>query len=225
MTDRGKRGHNAKGERMGEHYLVEAALENVEAVVDAATNDEVLKNIPVIGTAVKLCKAGDDIRNRIFAAKITRFLQTLNKTPPEAREKIAQKVASSPDEAKKVGETLLLVLERITALEKAEIVAYLFIAYIFEQLTEDEFRRLSDAVDQAFIDDLVKFLAIRRVPRVGREPFLTYLSHTGLTIAVGGKTYKDIGNILYYVTDLGTRLIDAYLHGIKYCRDKTHASD
>lgn len=95
-------------------------LENVEAVIDAATQDEVIKNIPVVGTVAKLLKAAGAFRDKIFAAKLARFFQTLDETTPEAREKIRQKIATSPDEAQKVGETLLLVLEKITALNNGD---------------------------------------------------------------------------------------------------------
>ena len=45
-----------------------------------------------------------------------------------------------------------------------------------------------------------------------------YLSRTGLTIPTGGKTYKESGEIYYSVSDLGQKLINAYVQGMRSCR-------
>lgn len=57
--------------------LLEAILESPEVVIDVLSNDQVLSEIPVLGTAFKICKAVDDVRNRAFAAKLARLLQRL----------------------------------------------------------------------------------------------------------------------------------------------------
>ena len=41
---------------MKEEPLIEAALENVEAFIDAFADNEILKSIPVVGTALKIVK-------------------------------------------------------------------------------------------------------------------------------------------------------------------------
>ena len=199
---------------MTKHCLLEATLENVEAVIDAATDNEILKNIPVVGTAVKLVKEAVDIRDRMFAAKLTTFLQALNETTPEAREKLRQKIASSPDEAKEVGETLLLVLDKTTTLKKAEIIAYIFIAYTLEHITATDFRRLLDATDQAFIDDLIDLLS-----RGGHsnQAYMKHLSRTGLTFADPRMTFRTPEDFHYAVSRLGKQLIGAYSEAMKYC--------
>jgi hypothetical protein len=209
---------------MAEHHLLEAALEDVEAVVDAATHDEVLKNIPVVGTAVKLLRAAGDIRDKMFAAKIARFLQTLDRTTPEAREKIRQKIASSADEARAVGETLLLVLDKITALEKAEIMAYVFIAYTSEHVRPPDFLRLLDAIDVAFIYDLKELLNIPQSKHSVSATYMKHLTRTGLTFADSRLIARGPEDWHYAVAHLGKQLIDAYSEGKKYCPKETDAS-
>ena len=60
--------------RPKERNLLEAALLNIEVVVDAATTNDAIASIPVIGTAFKVCKAIDDIRARALAAKLHGFV-------------------------------------------------------------------------------------------------------------------------------------------------------
>ncbi len=206
---------------MGEHYLVEAALENMEAVVDAVAQNELVKSIPVVGTAAKLLKAVGSFRDKIFAAKLTRFLRALDETTPEAREKIRQKIACNPDEAKEVGERLLLVLDKITTLDKAQIIAYLFIAYTLGHIGPTDFLRLSDAIDQAFVDDLTDLLDGQSEHQKSQLPFMAYLSRTGLTTIVAGQSWDDAGEIYYTVSPLGVRFIHAYSEARKYCGGST----
>ncbi len=203
---------------MGEHYLIEAALENVEAVIDAATQHEVIKNIPVVGTCAKALKAVGAIRDRIFAAKLARFLQTLDETTPEAREKIRQKIASSPDEAQEVGEALLLVLEKITALDKAQILAYVFVAYTQGHVRATDFLRLCDAIDQAFVYDLKELLGTPDSRHNVSDTYTKHLERTGLTFADSRFIARGPEDWHYGVSRPGQQLKDAYSEGVKYCR-------
>ena len=61
---------------MKKETLIEAALENVEALIDVFTDNEILKSIPVVGTALKVIKGAGDIRDRLFAAKLMTFPKT-----------------------------------------------------------------------------------------------------------------------------------------------------
>ena len=106
-----------------------------------------------------------------------------------------------------------LVLEKITTLDKADVIARLFISYIFGHLTADEFRRFSDAVDQAFIDDINLFLEESE----SNKPFMEYLFRTGLTTL---QTTSWSGGVTgYEISDLGKKMIEAYHQGIKYCNE------
>jgi len=201
---------------MGEYPLLEAALENVEAMVDAGIDNEIAKSIPIVSTVFKVLKAVPDIRNRIFAAKLTRVIQVFERISPETTEKIRQKAATSPDEAQKVGENLLLVLDKITALEKAEIIAYVFIAYTLGRIGAADFRRLADAIDQAFIDDLKGLLNAQKSGR-SQASYMKHLERAGLTFADLNKIPRNRQYHHYVVSDLGTQLIAAYSAGMEYC--------
>ena len=103
--------------------IIEASLENSEAIIDVLTDNEILKSIPVVGTAIKVLKGAGEIRDRLFAAKLLTFLKTLENVAPDLKEKIRQKVAENPDESRKVGETVLLLIDRLADLDKTDIIA------------------------------------------------------------------------------------------------------
>jgi hypothetical protein len=204
---------------MGEYHLWEGVLKNGNALMDAARDNEFLDVIPGIGAVVKWLTAASDFRDKVFAVRLAHFLQALDKTTAEAREKIRQKVASSPDEAKEVGETLLLVLEKITALDKAQILAYVFIAYTQGHVGQTDFLRLCDAIDQAFVYDLKELLGTPQSKHSVSASYMKHLTRTGLTFADSRLIARGPEDWHYAVSRLGKQLIDAYSEGMKYCHD------
>jgi hypothetical protein len=153
-----------------------------------------------------------DIRDRIFAAKMRKFLTSIEKVSKKSKEKIRKKVRNNPNEGRKVGETLLLLIDRISEIEKAEIIARVFVAYIDEYINFYEFKRLIDAIDQAFLDDVKRLLETKDLVDLKKsdKPFMQYLTRTGLTKPIGGETWDESGEIHYTITDIGEMLIGAY---------------
>lgn len=195
--------------------ILEAVLESAEVVADTIMRGDALAEIPFIGTAIKICRAGDSIRDQAFASKLLRFLSALDAVPEQMKERVKDKVSTSPEEAKKVGETLFFVLERVTDLDKPTLLAQLFVAYVDAVISADELRRLAQAVDASFADDLQALLKVAKPPEKSDEPWMQFLAHTGLTQVVAGETWDDIGHIYYQVTPLGNKLRNAYFHGRK----------
>ncbi len=56
-------------------HLTKIIQDYGELAIDALIQDDLLKEIPVIGTAVRLTKMGIAIRDRNFLKKILRFIQ------------------------------------------------------------------------------------------------------------------------------------------------------
>lgn len=191
--------------------LLEAVLENSEVVADTFVSEEVLKDIPFVGTAVKLCKAANTIRDRVFAAKLQKFIMGLE-CDPEIAAKWRAKVDESPEKAAKVGETLLLVLDRLIDLHKAELLAIIFVAYVDNVIDLEDLRRIAQAIDVAYFDDLIYLLGIERNPKKSADPRLLSLTSSGLTSLVVEQTIGDLGSIYYEISELGTKFRKTYTY-------------
>lgn len=200
---------------MVKQHLLEAALDNAEVFIDRLIDNEIVKDVPMLGTALKVCRAGMDLRDRMFAAKIGKFVTNLDAVNEETKVKIKQKMVENHEATRKIGEMILLTLEKLTDLDKPEIIAKVFLAYIDGHLTNKEFRRLIEVIDLSFIDDLNVFLQLRNPPMKSKEAFLRYLARSGVTEVVAGQTWNDSGELYYEVTRLGNKLINAYRHGGK----------
>ncbi len=210
---------------MKDSPILEAALENAEALIDVLIDNEILKGIPVVGTAIKAIKGAGDIRDRLFAAKLSTFLKSLERVGPDLKEKIRQRVAENPDQSRKVGETVLLLIDRLADLDKADIIAKVFIAYAFGHLKSNDFHRIVQAVDQAFVSDLNILHRSHNLSKKGpsQENFLQALYPSGLTKIVGGKTFDTAGEIYFEVSKLGNQLFNAFNHGKKLSQQRLPA--
>ena len=198
-----------------ERPILEAALESTEVIADVLTRGEAFADIPFIGTAIKICRAADAARDHAFAQKIARFVQNLENMTDDQRSKLKGKMAGGDEQARKVGETLFFVLERVTDLDKPLLLSQLFLAYVDGVVSSVELRRLSQSVDSAFADDLQMLLTAHKSPDKSDEPWMQYLVASGLTRLVAGQTYNEIGKLYYEVTPLAHKLRNAYFHGRK----------
>jgi hypothetical protein len=193
--------------------VVEAALESGEVITDILMRGDILAEIPFIGTAIKICQAADSIRDRAFAIKLSQFVLNLENVTEKQKIKLKEKMGAGTEEAQKVGETLFFVLERVTDLDKPFLLARIFLAYIDGFVSSEELRRLFQAIDTAFADDLQYLLTTEVTPEKSEELWMQHLMASGLTQLVGGQVWSDLGKIYYEITPLAKMLRRAYFHG------------
>lgn len=196
-----------------ERNFLEAALEAGEAALDLLTDNEAVKAVPVIGTAFKLLKGVDDMRDRALAAKLETFIRDPSLQSDQVRVKLRNGISSSEEEAIKVGETLFLVLDKMTDLEKPRLLARVFRAYLDEVITAVDLRRLSHALDGAFTDDLIALEHWQESAHVSygiewKQP----LVGVGLTRVVTGQTIDTMTEVHYELTELGRKLYQVLWH-------------
>jgi hypothetical protein len=186
--------------------VAEAILESGEVTIDVLMQGDALAEIPFIGTAIKICKAIDNIRDRAFAAKIALFVTNLHSITDEQKNRLKVKMSANNEESTKVGETLFFVLEQITDLDKPALLAKVFLAYVDGIASAEELRRLCHAVNVTFGDDLHKFLAVSEPREIIT---LMALVHSGLTQIYSDNGFNGSG-VMYRITPLGMKLREIY---------------
>jgi hypothetical protein len=193
-----------------ERPVLDLVASGGEAVSDILMKDELFAAVPVFSTAFKAMKALDSMRDRMFAAKLVAFVSEVDAAPPEVREEIARKLAEEND-GRKAGETLLLVLEKLTDMDKPALLGALLVSYGQGRVTAVEFRRLVSAVDVAFGDDLAAFLdeSPESIQTGGNQTHREVLMASGLTRLVFGDTIDALGSSHFRATELGV-----LLHGL-----------
>jgi hypothetical protein len=190
-----------------ERPVLDLVASGGEAVSDILMKDELFAAVPVFSTAFKAMKALDSMRDRMFVAKLVAFVSEVDAAPPVVREEIARKLAEEND-GRKAGETLLLVLEKLTDMDKPALLGALLVHYGHGRVSAVELRRLVSAVDVAFGDDLAAFLdeSPESIQTGGNQAHREVLMPAGLTRLVVGETIKALGSAHFQSTELGELL-------------------
>ncbi|MDB9822851.1 hypothetical protein OAC89_04045 [Deltaproteobacteria bacterium] len=191
--------------------LDQLGIDVAEVAFDALLDDGILKDLPIIGSIVTLFKGVMDIRDRIFLAKIARFLFNLSSTPFEERESFKREIHQNAKVKQKVGASLVLILERLDDIEKTDFLAKCFRAYLCNNISFDQFRRLSAAIDTAFIDDLKTICSERTNVEEEENICLSNLTKTGFVEFRASNmqdTWNEMGTIKYSLSPLGKQFVD-----------------
>jgi hypothetical protein len=137
-----------------DHPLAAGSSESLDLALDHVVKDDLLQELPIIVSAVRLARAGHAIRDRLFLVKLRRFVSALAHISDQNRSAFREKIKTDAQVRNRLGETLLLIIERLDSLEKSEMLAKVFAYFVKGNIKEEEFRRLASAIDLAFVDDL-----------------------------------------------------------------------
>jgi len=130
------------------------AAEAAEIALDSILDEGLLENVPVFGWLKKICNVVGTVRDRIFLKKVANFLAGTRNIPEDDRALFLEKIEKAPEFSKKVGESLVLLLERQEDFEKALILGKAFSRYVRGHIGYEQFLKLAKSVELAYIGDL-----------------------------------------------------------------------
>lgn len=125
-----------------------------ETGLDSILEQESLKQIPVFGTLIKITSLGINLRDRLFAKKIIRFLREIRDIPHDKRSSFAKKF-NSKKQKMRAGESILLLLDRLDDINKPVIIGRIVRLAILGKIDFETSMKLSAMVDRSYISDLV----------------------------------------------------------------------
>jgi len=132
-----------------------------EAALDDFLADGVLKNVPIVGSLMKIAKVGVGISDYLFLKKVARFLHELNDVTDEERHEFLGRLQVDDEHRREVGETLMLLLDRIDDMNKATLLARGFKAYLQGRIDQDTFRRIGFAIDTLYLGFIQQLACLR----------------------------------------------------------------
>ncbi len=158
---------------------VELGADIAEFTLDQLLDDGLLKDIPWIGWIFKAKNVYSSVSDRILLAKIVKFLISLRSQTRTQRSEILKQLETSPKERRRIGEHILIALERLDDLEKPALIAKCFSFYLDGLLSFREFSQLIDAITKCHQTDLSWFYT--PVPRINLRPPYERLFAAGLS--------------------------------------------
>lgn len=193
---------------------LELSTDLLEPAVDSILTSGFLRDIPILGLAVKAADLARSVQDRIFLAKVERFFEGLESAA--SAKDFAEETSQDEESAARVGAVVLLAIDSINDLEKAPILGYIFAAYLRREIRFGTLRRLNNAVTLAMVDDLWALAEQRSDNRWEEEEHadrlqaLHALRITGLT-ALSDSAFQMVGKRSFIgteVTGLGEVLIE-----------------
>jgi hypothetical protein len=148
---------------------LELSGEIVELTVDQFIENDLLKEIPFFSIFYKSIKTVSGVRDALFAMKVYKFLKEFEKIKQKEKSKFLEKITVNKNEKIKVGQTLIMILDKIDEIDKTQIIANLFAGYIKSDLTKSEFTQLCSIVEKSFLDDLKLFAKMKKYDDLSNE--------------------------------------------------------
>jgi transposase len=133
---------------------LELPAQVLEFSIDQVLDAGLLKDIPLVGWIAKGYSTVKSISDTIFLNKIVRFLFTLEKLDTEEREACRIRMRDDNQYRRRVGEHLILILDKLDNLQKAEILAKCFKFFLDGDIDHDRFMDLAHVVERASLADL-----------------------------------------------------------------------
>ncbi len=176
----------------------------------ALLGDDVLKEVPYIKGVVALFKVPLAIRDQLFLRKVAGFLAACPRFTDTEKEAFLREHLNDRQKSKKLAESIVLILDRLDDLEKPQMLAKIFAAFVQGKIGFDIFKRLATAIDAGSIEDLREFAKIKAVPEVRpkTEDIQTRILHTNLvrTGLVGLPHFSGtvpITGVAFVISELG----------------------
>tara|TARA_R110000744_G_C19158563_1_gene540225 strand:+ start:109 stop:732 length:624 start_codon:yes stop_codon:yes gene_type:complete len=187
--------------------LQNLSMDLTEVVIDSVLEDGLLKDIPIVGTIVGLSKFGMKLQERILLSKVFNLLQQLDHTTIEERQAFLKKVESSETYNKKVGTALILILDKLSDLEKPTIIGKLFAAAIKNEIDYQTFLRISNIIENIFLPDLDYVKKLKQGQEIDIQ-IKEELFRVGLMKRTMFGQIQTDGSNEYYLNDLAHKLIN-----------------
>ena len=136
--------------------------------------------IPYLKAIVAFHKTWETLRDQLFLKKVLMFLRNpLRNISKGERVAFFDKLKEDPKEAQKLSGSLVLLLDKMDDMDKAEMLAKIFEPYVKGKIPFECFRRLASAIDLGFLEDLQALASAPKNPKGFIFPFLPNLIRTG----------------------------------------------
>lgn len=129
--------------------------EYAEIGLDAVMEDGILKDIPIVSTAIALFKIGNSITERHNLKKLLIFINEINNgiADEEKRKEYQQKLQSDEKFRNREIEYLFVLIDRYISYDKPQMLAKLYLAYLEGIIIWEELTMYAEVIDRFLLLD------------------------------------------------------------------------
>ena len=189
--------------------IKDVAVDVGELGLGVIFDSEILKEIPAIKTIIACRKTWESIHDQLFLRKVQIFLSVDPKFSTQQGEQFLKSLDENT-QAKKLFESIVLILDRIDDMEKPIMLKKAFAPLVRKEIEYETFRRIAAAIQNGFLEDLKELSSLNYASPVSTagkvKPQLKLyfnLMQTGLTGPKNSSGTTMILGVSYQITELG----------------------
>lgn len=153
-----------------QEHAIECIGNITEIALDSILEDSSLKKVPFISAAISIYKIEQSIRDRHNLKKLAIFLDQINQGIQD--EDTCQKYIKKFQAKRKIRdqelEYVIIMIDRYIRYDKPQMLAKLYLAYLNENISWNEFSVYAEVIDRFFPGD-AELLCKDPMLRIGRE--------------------------------------------------------
>jgi len=149
--------------------------DGAEILLDSLIENEILREIPVIGTSLNLIKGISNIRDIAYLNKVKRFVLQLGTLSHDKKRKLIDESRKDGKRRVKFGNAIFTAIEQSDSLVKVKFLAIAFEGFLNGDYSNSDFRLMCHIISNSFTDDLIDIIE-SETPKSE----LKYLVATGL---------------------------------------------
>jgi hypothetical protein len=137
--------------------LVDTETDWLDATIEIIGHS-VVKELPLVRTAVAIIRAKNLLSEKIAYKKLERFFLKYDEVAKDEKSDLLNKLHNDTEAKKEIGEKLVVLIDSYNDFEKPEILAVVFVAYLNDKITLDEFMRMGEGISLVYKGDLKEML-------------------------------------------------------------------
>lgn len=180
-----------------------------EVALDAALQEGLFRDIPILGSLVSVGKVAVTIPDMIFYRKVIRFLSEIKTTSIEQRQRFVDKIKKKPELLSDVGSYTLAILNKLDEDRKADLIGSIYCLMIEEKLELEMGFRMVCIIESLFYNDIISFSNYNEKGFDSKDLLTNVISGTGLISGIDPATAMTYSrsivarNSKYSITDFG----------------------
>ena len=132
--------------------------DNSEVFIDSLIENEVIKEIPILGSSLKIIRGIQSLRDRAYLNKIKLFLEKIGEINSEQKKVIINDSKKNEKSRTKFGDAIFTTIEQSDSTVKVEYLAIAFEAYLNEEINESDLRLICHVINNTFSDELIDII-------------------------------------------------------------------
>lgn len=177
-------------------------------VVNVAFSDlmegNALESIPIFGLLVKGYGVCTTVQGEIFARKLYNFFANMQSLTLEERANVMDEISQRKGGVEEAGMLLLDLVEKSDDNLKPQLLAKLFVACAFHEITPDQFLKFSNIVNSMYIEDLKMVTKINVPKSLSEEVKSIFVANGLMKVSIArpkkfaqGYSMKELGEAIF----------------------------